>query len=68
MQLFFNGIRYTNLEACTLSMFLAQQNIYQQTQGIAIAVNETIVPREKWGTMQLKDLDRIEAVYAIQGG
>lgn len=38
------------------------------TSGVAVAVNETIVPRTTWETTALDDGDRVEVLTAVQGG
>ncbi len=37
-------------------------------KGIAVAVNETIVPREEWNNYTIKDQDKILVITASQGG
>ncbi|MGK5643375.1 sulfur carrier protein ThiS, partial [Streptomyces sp. URMC 126] len=36
--------------------------------GVAAAVNETVVPRGRWGATPLADGDRVEVLTAVQGG
>lgn len=36
--------------------------------GVAVAVNETVVPRGRWAGTPLADGDRIEVLTAVQGG
>lgn len=36
--------------------------------GIAAAVNETVVPRDRWPTTALGEGDRVEVLTAVQGG
>jgi sulfur carrier protein len=36
--------------------------------GIAVAVNEMVVPRGAWETTRLDDGDRVEILTAVQGG
>jgi sulfur carrier protein len=38
------------------------------TSGVAVAVNETIVPRATWEVTALDDGDRVEVLTAVQGG
>ena len=40
----------------------------RDARGIAVAVNEVVVPRAKWDTFELGDGDRIEIIHAVQGG
>ena len=36
--------------------------------GVAVAVNETVVPRGAWASSRLDDADRVEVLTAVQGG
>ncbi|MDR2982421.1 MAG: sulfur carrier protein ThiS [Puniceicoccales bacterium] len=36
--------------------------------GVAVAVNEMVVPRRDWITRQLQDEDRLIIIHATQGG
>ena len=36
--------------------------------GIAVAVNDSIVPRSEWRSRALRNGDRVEIVGAVQGG
>lgn len=36
--------------------------------GVAVAVNDTVVPRAAWPTTLLDDGDRVEVLTAVQGG
>lgn len=37
-------------------------------KGIAIAVNDNVVPRNEWDHFQLKEADKITLIKATQGG
>jgi sulfur carrier protein len=37
-------------------------------KGVAVAVNEAVVPRSAWDRHQLHDADRVEVLKAAQGG
>jgi sulfur carrier protein len=37
-------------------------------QGIAVAVNGTVVPRGAWAATTLRDADDVEVLTAVQGG
>ena len=39
-----------------------------QVDGIAIAVNETVITRSEWGGYRLQDGDRVFVIRATQGG
>ena len=36
--------------------------------GVAVAVNDTVVPRAGWSTTALRDGDRVEVLTAVPGG
>lgn len=36
--------------------------------GVAAAVNDTVVPRNRWSGTPLADGDRVEVLTAVQGG
>lgn len=40
----------------------------KQTKGIAVALNSTIVPKQKWNETILNENDEVEVVHAVQGG
>lgn len=40
----------------------------QQTAGIAVALNGTVVPMRDWSATELRAGDRVEIVTAVQGG
>lgn len=37
-------------------------------QGVAVAVNEAVVPRAEWASTSLAEADHIEILTAVQGG
>ncbi|HEY5271925.1 MAG TPA: sulfur carrier protein ThiS [Acidimicrobiales bacterium] len=37
-------------------------------RGVAVAVNEEVVPRSSWDGTSLADEDRVEILSAVQGG
>ncbi len=39
-----------------------------QTRGLAVAVNDTVVPRAEWATHAVQPHDRILLIRATQGG
>jgi sulfur carrier protein len=36
--------------------------------GIAVAVNDEVVPRTRWDATTVREADRIEVLTAVQGG
>jgi sulfur carrier protein len=55
------------LEQATLAELVAQRASAAR-RGIAIALNETVVPRRAWPTTRLKAGDRVEIVKVLVGG
>jgi sulfur carrier protein len=51
-----------------LSEFLEKELNVEDSKGIAVAINLSIVPRSKWESTQIKENDEIEIVHAVQGG
>jgi len=37
-------------------------------RGLAVAVNDTVIPRTTWDAFQLKENDTITIIHATQGG
>jgi sulfur carrier protein len=66
MQLTINGKDEYIEGATALSDVL--QHLQLEGDGVAIAVNNAVVPRAKWDRTQLRDGDAIEIIHAVQGG
>lgn len=67
MNLIVNGEAAT-LHTSTIAELLEQQGIAPTQQGIAIAINDTVIPRRAWPTHRLQEGDRVEVITAMQGG
>lgn len=52
----------------TVAALLADLGYAPDAPGVAVAVNEDLVPRSQWPTHQLHPNDRVEVVTARQGG
>jgi sulfur carrier protein len=44
------------------------EGLGRPSKGMAVAVNEEVVPRSAWPTVELRDGDRVEILVAVQGG
>lgn len=53
-----------NLQEC----LLRYASISQDKKGIAIAVNEEVIPKSEWKNYILKNNDRLLLIIAAQGG
>ncbi len=51
----------------TVSALLAAKNL-EGARGVAVAVNNSVVPRSAWPTTLLSDGDVVEIVRAVGGG
>jgi sulfur carrier protein len=40
----------------------------ERDSGVAVAVNDAVVPRSEWATTRLAPGDRVEVLTAVQGG
>jgi len=47
---------------------LRAQGLDPDRNGIAVAVNGSVIPRRVWGDHRLRDGDDVEIITAMQGG
>lgn len=66
IQLTVNGDPFEVDDQPTLSALL--DLLGQERRGVAVAVNEEVVPRSTWPTAVLRAGDRVEVLRAAQGG
>ncbi|AYN28042.1 MULTISPECIES: sulfur carrier protein ThiS [Buttiauxella] len=66
MHIQFNDEPIQCVENLTLAKLLEQLRFLQP--GVALAINQTIIPREQWETYLLNDGDQILLFQAIAGG
>lgn len=67
MDIFINNQKTEVDQDQTLRKLLTEFNI-DTPKGIAIAVNNNIVPKTIWENHHLKELDRVTIIKATQGG
>jgi len=60
------GVR--GVHARVLSDLLQELGHDPERPGVAVAVNDDVVPRARWSTWPIRTGDRIEIVGAVQGG
>jgi sulfur carrier protein len=58
----------TAVAAATLAELLASRSLPAKGRGIAVALNEAVVPRARWPETELKSGDPVEIVRPIVGG
>lgn len=66
MKIKFNSKEITVDEPMTLQQLVTLNNI--ATEGIAVAVNRTVVPRSEYGKYRLADGDDVIVIKAFYGG
>ena len=70
MRVFING-EERQLATNTITLKTLLKTYYPhllEAKGIAIAVNQEVVSKDRWETYHLKENDKIEIVSAFQGG
>lgn len=67
MKVTFANNQFDIREGTTLLQWL-EENDFSKGQGIAVAVNETVVSAQIWGERILKDGDQITVIKATAGG
>lgn len=68
MRIKVNG-RDTDAEAgALLAEILRRFDIAANAAGVAVAVNDTVVPRREWASRKLDHGDVVEIIHAVQGG
>lgn len=68
IQVSINGTATTIENNATLDQLLHRVGITSDSTGVAVALNETVVPREKWNRTAPQPGDRVEIIHAVQGG
>ena len=67
MEVTINNQNYLLNEACSIEQMLAAV-ISTETNGLAIAVNQTIISKSVWDTHVLNPGDQVILIKATQGG
>ncbi|GAL87356.1 thiamine biosynthesis protein ThiS [Sporocytophaga myxococcoides] len=66
MEVIVNNER-TPITSNKLSALLDQLNI-KESKGVAVAINDRVLPKKHWPTQTLKDQDKVTIIRATQGG
>lgn len=61
-----NGEEQTLEQAYTLDSLLEKMD--QNKDGVAVAINDEVVPKSEWPNTQINQGDKIEILGAVQGG
>lgn len=67
MELIVNG-EQLGTDAETLDELLRTFDLEDTEKGVAVAVNDTVVTKDKWSDYRLDENDHIEIIRATQGG
>jgi sulfur carrier protein len=63
-----NGEAKTFEEGATLADLMDRLGFERDVRGVAVAVNDSVVPQPGWDKKALSDGDSIEIIHAVQGG
>lgn len=66
MKVYFNNSE-THTDASQLGTLLHEHQL-DEKKGIAVALNEEVIPRASWAQTPLKENDKILVITATQGG
>ncbi|NCB59606.1 MAG: sulfur carrier protein ThiS [Gammaproteobacteria bacterium] len=66
MQIRLNGEPLQLAGSCSLEALLSAQD--QLKAGVAVALNQQVIPRSQWATTFLSDHDDVDLFRAIAGG
>ncbi|MFY9264930.1 MAG: sulfur carrier protein ThiS [Solirubrobacterales bacterium] len=68
IELTVNGGATSVPAGCTIAQLIERLELPPQGRGVAIAVDEAVVPRGEWAKLALEHGQRVEIVTATQGG
>ncbi len=60
-----NGVEIQNTSSL---QSLLEQNDFATQKGIAVALNNKVIPRANWSAQELKENDKILVITATKGG
>ena len=66
MKIVLNGDATTVVVGATIGAMV--DGLGKGRRGVAVAVNDEVVPRSRWDSTALSDDDRVEILTASQGG
>jgi sulfur carrier protein len=67
MEVFINNQSVSFDGPFTLDALLLQQNLHDR-KGIAVALNNVVIPKAQWETCKIDAADKITIIRATQGG
>ncbi|MBI2059830.1 MAG: sulfur carrier protein ThiS [Nitrospirae bacterium] len=63
-----NGEMVSVDENAVLSDVIRNLQLSPEQSGTAVAVNDEVIPKGRWGSLRIQMGDRIEIVRPVQGG
>ena len=66
MKITVNGAEHEAEDDASVAGVVA--SVTAQAAGVAVALNDQVVPRAHWKTTIVREADRIEVLTAVQGG
>ena len=67
MVYYVNNVPQEVAAPCTIIEALTRLEM-TSPRGVAVAVNDAVVPRAEWPARQLREADRVTVIRATQGG
>jgi sulfur carrier protein len=68
IQIKLNGENKSLDNTIKLNDFVISQLSGKEPNGIAVALNDRVIPKQKWESVLIKENDTIEIIHAVQGG
>jgi sulfur carrier protein len=68
MELKVNGKPLEIERGASLLGLLEKFELGADTAGVAVAINDAVVPRARWSETTLGEGDTVEIIHAVQGG
>ena len=67
MNIYINNIQQTFNEKITINSLLDKINL-RFSQGVAIAINDAVIPKSEWENIDFREDDKITIIKAAAGG
>jgi sulfur carrier protein len=68
MNIKLNGLESSIDSSMSLSEVVEINLKGKEAKGVAVALNEKIIPKHKWESTLVSENDSVEIVHAVQGG
>ncbi|HXV13424.1 MAG TPA: sulfur carrier protein ThiS [Candidatus Krumholzibacteria bacterium] len=68
MEIRINGTMSTVAADSTVADVVHSLGVDEDTSGVAVAVNDSVLPKRDWAARRLAAGDAVEVIRAVQGG